>query len=260
LKGNLLARINYIGHATVLVDIGGIRVLTDPILRDRLLFLQRHGDNPAPNLLAERQPDLVLLSHLHYDHADLPSLRQLPTDVPVLVPRGTGRYLEQRTGISAYEMKEGDRIQVADVEITAVPANHGNTWSLPMPMSTCLGYVMQNRLSVYFAGDTDLFGDMEQVGREYNLDLALLPVWGYSHRVGEGHLNPVTAAQALQRLRPRLAVPIHWGALRIAGPHMLWDLVDYLHLPPHSFAAHAARFAPETRVRILQPGEWMTLN
>jgi L-ascorbate metabolism protein UlaG (beta-lactamase superfamily) len=242
------------------VDIGRIRVLTDPILRDRLLFLQRHGANPAPGLLAERTPDVVLLSHIHYDHADLPSLRQLPADVPVLVPRGTGRYLEQRTGISAYEMKEGDQLRVADVEITAVPANHGNTWSLPMPMSTCLGYVMENRLSVYFAGDTDLFGGMEEVGDAYELDLALLPVWGYSHRVGEGHLNPLTAAKALQRLQPRLAVPIHWGALRIAGPRVLWDLVDYLHVPPHSFAAHAARIAPDTRVQVLQPGEWMALN
>jgi L-ascorbate metabolism protein UlaG (beta-lactamase superfamily) len=70
----LLAHINYIGHATVLVDIGRIRVLTDPILRDRVFFLQRQGHNPAPSLLADRDPDLVLISHMHYDHADLPSL------------------------------------------------------------------------------------------------------------------------------------------------------------------------------------------
>ncbi|MBN1661392.1 MAG: MBL fold metallo-hydrolase [Anaerolineae bacterium] len=255
-----MAKINYIGHATVLMDIGQLRVLTDPILRDRVFFLQRHGPNPAPPLLKERQPDVVLLSHLHYDHADLPSLRALPGDIPVLVPRGAGSYLAQRAGVLVHEMSAGDTVRIRDVDITALPANHGRSWSLPLPMSACLGYVVQNRLSVYFAGDTDLFDEMEDVGQAYDLDLALLPVWGYSYRVGEGHLTPCTAATALQRLRPRVAVPIHWGALRLPGPHALWHRADHMHSPPHSFAAHAARVAPGTEVRVLQPGEWTRLN
>jgi L-ascorbate metabolism protein UlaG (beta-lactamase superfamily) len=255
-----LAKINYIGHATVLMDIGQLRVLTDPILRDRVFFLRRHGPNPAPAMLKKRQPDVVLISHMHYDHADLPSLRALPAGIPVLAPRGTGSYLARRAGISVHEMREGDTVRVRDVDITAVPANHGSSWSLPVPTSPCLGYVVQNRLSVYFASDTDLFDEMEDVGRVYDLDLALLPVWGYSHRVGEGHLTPTTAAAALQRLRPRFAVPIHWGAMRLPGPHALWHMADHMHSPPHSFADHAARVAPGTEVRVLQPGEWMALN
>ena len=157
------------------------------------------------------------------------------------------------------EVREGDQVQLADVEITALPANHGagNTGYRP-PGS--LGYVMRNRLSVYFAGDTDLFDGMRDVGRDFDLDLALLPVWGYSHRVGPGHLTPLTAAQALARIKPRIAVPIHWGALRLPGPHALWDGVDHMHLPPHSFAGYAKTWAPETEVRVLQPGEWTSLN
>ncbi|HSJ58844.1 MAG TPA: MBL fold metallo-hydrolase [Anaerolineae bacterium] len=255
-----MAKINYIGHATVLMDIGQLRVLTDPILRDRVFFLQRHGANPAPALLEERLPDVVLISHLHYDHADLPSLRALPADVPVLVPHGAGSYLARRTGVSAHEMRAGDTVRIRDVDITALPANHGSAWSLPLPASPCLGYVVQNRLSVYFAGDTDLFDEMEDVGQDYDLDLALLPVWGYSYRVGEGHLTPSTAATALRRLRPRVAVPIHWGALRLPGPHALWHMADHMHSPPHAFAAHAARVAPKTQVHVLKPGEWLTLN
>jgi len=255
-----LANINYIGHATILMDIGRLRVLTDPILRDRVFFLQRHGANPAPALLKERRPDVVLLSHLHYDHADLPSLRALPTGVPVLAPRGTGSYLARGAGLSVQEMRVGDTVRIADVEFTALPANHGSAWPLPGPMSACLGYVVQNHLSVYFAGDTDLFDEMEDIGQAYDLDLALLPVWGYSHRLGDGHLTPRTAATALQRLRPRVAVPIHWGALRLLGPHALWHMADYMHSPPHRFAAHAAAMAPDTDVRVLQPGEWTQLN
>jgi L-ascorbate metabolism protein UlaG (beta-lactamase superfamily) len=255
-----LTNVNYIGHATVLVDIGRIRVLTDPVLRDRVLFLQRHGQNPGPDLLADRPPDIVLLSHLHYDHADLPSLRRLPSTTTVIAPQGSGRYLERWAGVRVHEMREGDKVPVADVEITALPANHGNAHSVPRPMGACLSYVMQNHRTVYFAGDTDLFDDMHTIGQDYNLDVALLPVWGYSHRVGAGHLTPLTAAQALNRLQPRVAVPIHWGSLRFVGPDSVWQWVDYLNTPPHAFAAHASAVAPETEVRVLQPGEWTSIN
>jgi L-ascorbate metabolism protein UlaG (beta-lactamase superfamily) len=254
-----LAQINYIGHATVLVDIGRIRVLTDPILRDRVFFLQRHGQNPAPTLLAGRDPDVVLISHMHYDHADLPSLRQLAPTTVVIAPRGSGRYLERWAGVEVTEVREGDRVQLADVEITALPANHGSIYKGYRP-DGCLGYVMRNRLSVYFAGDTDLFDGMDDVGRDFDLDLALLPVWGFSYRVGPGHLTPLTAAQALTRLQPRVAVPIHWGALRLPGPKALWKWAGHMHQPPHSFADHAKTWAPKTEVRVLQPGEWTSLN
>lgn len=251
-----MAQINYIGHATVLVDIGQIRVLTDPLLRDRVFFLQRHGQNPSHAILGQRQPDVVLLSHMHYDHTDLPSLRMLPDTTTVIAPRGSGTYLQRWAGIQVHEISAGDKIQIADVEITALPANHGSAFSLPRPVTSCLSYVVRNHLSVYFAGDTDLFEGMYDVGRDFDLDMALLPVWGYSYRLGPGHLTPATAAEALMRLRPRVAVPIHWGALRLPGPYALWQRADHMSLPPQDFAAHAARLAPETEVRILQPGEW----
>jgi L-ascorbate metabolism protein UlaG (beta-lactamase superfamily) len=85
-------------------------------------------------------------------------------------------------------------------------------------------------------------------------------VWGYSHRVGTGPLTPLTAARALGRLKPGVAVPIHWGSLRFMGPHSVWKWVDYLSTPPYAFANHAARLAPETEVRVLKPGEWTSVN
>jgi L-ascorbate metabolism protein UlaG (beta-lactamase superfamily) len=255
-----LAKLNYIGHATILIDIGHIRVLTDPVLRDRVFFLQRHGSNPAPDLLAERPPDVVLLSHLHYDHADLPSLRQIPKTTPVIAPKGSGKFLARWAGVEVHEVVEGDKVRIADVEISAVPAQHGRSLSVPRPMETCLGYVMKNRLSMYFAGDTDLFDAMRDVGQEFDLDLAFLPVWGYGHYLGSGHLTPHAAAEALTRLNPRVAVPIHWGSFRYPGPYSLWQRADHLRNPPHTFARHAADLAPRTEVRVLQPGEWTTVN
>ncbi len=255
-----LVQVNYIGHATVLIDIGRIRVLTDPILRNRLFVLQRHGRNPAPGLLEARPPDIVLLSHLHHDHADLPSLRALPSSTTVICPRGSGRYLARGAGVQVHEVVEGDRVPVADVEITAAPANHGQAYPIPRPLGTCLSYILENSRTVYFAGDTDIFPEMDSVGTEFNIDVALLPVWGYGPWLGSGHLTPKTAAQALTRLRPRIAVPIHWGALRYMGPHSLWKRAGFLNQPPHTFADHALRLAPKTEVRVLQPGEWTTVH
>ncbi len=235
-------------------------MLTDPVLRDRVAFLQRHGHNPAPQLLAERPPHVVLISHLHYDHADMASLRMLPRDIPLVAPRGSGLYLARETGLEVQEVRAGDKLMVADVEITAVPAAHGNSFSLPRPATASLGFTLRNHLSVYFAGDTGLFEEMHDVGCEFDLDLALLPVWGYSHHVGAGHLTPRTAAEALLRLKPRVAVPIHWGAMRLPGPNALWKSVAYLNRPPADFAEHASLLAPGTDVRILQPGESTTLS
>lgn len=255
-----MVQVNYIGHATVLIDIGRIRVLTDPVLRNRLFFLQRHGQNPAPNLLEAHPPDIVLLSHLHHDHADLPSLRRLPSTTTVICPRGSGLYLSRWAGVQVHEVVEGDRLAVADVEITVAPANHGQGYPIPRPMGTCLSYVLQNSQTVYFAGDTDLFPEMDSVGSDFHLDIALLPVWGYGPWIGAGHLTPLTAAEALTRLQPRVAVPIHWGSLRYVGPHSLWKRARFLRQPPHAFADHALQLAPKTEVRVLQPGQWTAVR
>ncbi len=255
-----MAQISYIGHATVLVDMGGVCLLTDPILRNRVLFLRRHGRNPVPKLLPECPPDVILLSHLHYDHTDLPSLRKLAATTTVIAPKGSGRYLKRWAGVEVQEVVEGDTVRIGDVEIVALPANHANAFSIPRPMSACLSYVMRNQLAFYFAGDTDLFAEMREIGEQFDLDVALLPVWGYSHRLGAGHLTPLTAAQALQRLRPRIAIPIHWGSLRLPGPNLFWDSVPHMSIPPYTFANHAQHLAPTTHVHILQPGEQITIQ
>jgi L-ascorbate metabolism protein UlaG (beta-lactamase superfamily) len=122
-------------------------------------------------------------------------------------------------------------------------------------MDTCLSYVLKNSQTVYFAGDTDLFPEMDSVGSDFDLDIALLPVWGYGPWIGAGHLTPLTAAKALARLQPRVAVPIHWGSFRYIGPHSLWKRAGFMRQPPHTFADHALQLAPQTEVRVLQPGQ-----
>ena len=107
---------------------------------------------------------------------------------------------------------------------------------------------------VFFAGDTDLFPEMD--GLVENLDVALLPIWGWGPTMGPGHLDPERAAEALTLLHPKVAIPIHWGTLR---PFYKSAKARYLREPPGAFSAAAARLAPEVTIRVLAPGEGLEL-
>jgi L-ascorbate metabolism protein UlaG (beta-lactamase superfamily) len=135
-----------------------------------------------------------------------------------------------------------------------VPAIHAGK-RYPVGSSTeAVGYVIEaDGRRVYFAGDTDLFDGMTDLGE---LDLALMPVWGWGPHLGAGHLDPERAAEAVALLEPRLAVPIHWGTL---FPRINRDRAGRLTDPPHEFAASAARVAPAVDVRILAPGDALDL-
>jgi L-ascorbate metabolism protein UlaG (beta-lactamase superfamily) len=240
-----MSRLVWVGHATALIEIGGARLLTDPLLRSRLAHLRRHGPPPAPEVM--RDVDAVLISHLHHDHLDLPSLRLLPRGTPLVVPRGAARMLRRRGFGGVRELAAGESTDVAGVEVLAVDAVHDRHRLRIGLQADTLGYVAGG--AVYFAGDTDLFDGMADLA---GIEVALIPVWGWGPSLGHGHLDPKAAARAAALLRPRIAVPIHWGTF---FPHLmhLWKS-DRLTDPPHEFAAAVARLAPEVDVRVLRPG------
>ena len=241
-------RVTYLGHATVLIELGGVRLLTDPVLRTRVGYLRRQGRVPGP----PRNLDAVLISHLHYDHLDLPSLRALEDRPRLVVPHGAGEFLRGRGHSSVTELAPGESIDAATARITATPAVHDSR-RRPFggPVATAVGFhIEMDGYRAYFAGDTDLFDGME--GLSGDLDLALLPVWGWGPSLGSGHLDPAGAARAAAMLQPRVAVPIHWGTLFPLG--MARRHAELLHDPPREFAAQAATVAPDVEVRILEPG------
>ena len=233
-------RLVYVGHATVLIELDGVRLLTDPVLRGRLVHLRRRV--PAPT---EPLADLsaVLISHVHYDHLDLPSLRTLGRAVPVVVPRGARRAIRGFSDIR--ELRVGEELQLGEVTVRAVPAEHKSA-RLPLFPSPAVGFVISGSRTVYFAGDTDLFPGMASLAED--LDVALVPVAGWGPKVGPGHLDPARAAHAVQLLQPRIAVPIHWGTLTTLRAQASGE-------PPLEFERLAAERAPQVDVRVLQPGE-----
>jgi L-ascorbate metabolism protein UlaG (beta-lactamase superfamily) len=232
----------------VLLEHGGVRLLTDPVLRTRVVHLRRH---PAAPQVPDRV-DAVLLSHLHYDHLDLPSLKLLPREVRVLAPVGAGAVLRPAGVWTVVELAPGDTAEVSGLRIEATPAEHDDRRRPLGARATPIGFVVRGRPSVYFAGDTGVFAGMADLAP---VDLALLPVAGWGPTMGPGHMDASEAAEAAALLRPAVAVPIHWGTLHPRGRRR----GDWFHAPPHEFAARLGELVPEVDVRILEPGASLDL-
>ena len=205
--------LSYIGHSTLLLELADARVLTDPVLGPGIAHIRRTA--PSPRLEDLAALDAVLVSHAHHDHLDPPSLRQVARDCPVIAPRGCGMLL-RRSGIrDVVEVDAGDRVAVGGISVEAVRAVHdGRRYPIGRRLAA-LGYLLEGPVRVYFAGDTDLFPEMAALAGR--VDVAALPVWGWGPRLPPGHLDPESAAHAASLVRPRIAVPIHWGTLTALG-------------------------------------------
>ena len=247
-------RLTWVGHATVLIELGGTRLLTDPVLRARVGHLRRQVAAPAVETTTAL--DAVLISHLHHDHVDAPSLRRIDPATPLLAPRGAGRFFTGKGFRDVRELAPGDSEDVGGLRVTATPANHDGGRGPFREKAEVIGYTVDGPTRIYFAGDTDYFDEMTDL--RDRVDVALLPVWGWGPTLGAGHLNPESAARAAALIAPRVAIPIHWGTFFPAGIRRLtrWQL----RAPPRQFAAWAEAVAPEVEVRLLAPGEAMPLQ
>ncbi len=242
--------VSFIGHATVRIEIDGVRILTDPLLRDHVGPLDRQVA-PVPHT-AYDGIDAVLISHLHQDHLDFASLRHLRPAPRLIVPAGSAALVRAAGYDDVDELEPDGSTTHGHVRITATPAVHSGR-RLPFgPTAVALGFVVEgSRRRVYFAGDTDLFDDMALIG-DLDLDLALLPVWGWGPNLRGGHLDPEKAARSLALLRPRAAVPIHWGTYWPRGMGRIRP--SRLHAPAGEFEAAARELAPDVRVVVPSPG------
>lgn len=238
--------LTWLGHATTLIALDGMRLLTDPVLGHRIGPLVRVAARADP-AHAERI-DAVLLSHLHFDHADLRSLRRL--GAPVIAPDGAGEWLRRRGVPDVSELACGEQMELGPLRVRATPAQHDRRRHPLGPSADAVGFVVSGSRSVYFAGDTDLFPAMSNLAGL--VDIALIPVAGWGPTLGPGHLDPERAAEAVAIIAPKVAIPIHWGTLMLAH---LARRVTNRREPADAFVAAAARVAPAVEIRVLAPGE-----
>jgi L-ascorbate metabolism protein UlaG (beta-lactamase superfamily) len=243
-------QIGWLGHATTLIELDGVALLTDPLLHRRTAHLRRVSgprDQVLPQLAA------VLVSHVHWDHLDLRSLERVGRGVRMIVPRGVGKLLARKRFTEVDEIDEGDELRVGEVVVRATHADHKADRGPLGIRAPSLGYLVSGARRVYFAGDTDVFEDMELLAKD--LDVALLPVAGWGPTVPVGHMDAARAVDALSLLRPRIAIPIHWGTLAPLHRRSVYD--------PDAgarFAALARLTVPEVDVRVLRVGETTALT
>jgi L-ascorbate metabolism protein UlaG (beta-lactamase superfamily) len=245
-------RLRWLGHSTVVIELDGVRLLTDPLLRRQVLRLRRAA---LLNLDDLDDIDAVLISHAHYDHLDLPSLSSLDRQTTVCVPLGVGRLVRRQGFVSVVELAAGDEMGFGPLTVRAVRAEHfprrGLSWK-----NEALGYVVAGARRVYFSGDTGLLADMADIASQP--DVALLPIGEWGPSLGPDHLDPQGAAQALALIRPKIAVPINWGTYYVR--RFVRSRRGSLTAPVRTFVRAAAANAPAVKVRILPIGGALSLD
>ena len=236
-------RLTWLGHSTVVIDLGGVRLVTDPLLRGHAGPLQRLGPVPRPELYAGARA--ILLSHLHTDHAEAASLRLLG-DAPVVSDEAIAGWVERRVHRPAVALRPDEWWSAGDdVEVRLVPAVHPGR---PMPHrpNTATGHVVRGPTGVvWFAGDTDAYDGLADLPSLAGgpIDVALVPIAGWGPRLGPGHLDPRGAAAVCATVRPRYAMPIHYGTFHPPGFEL--GSLRWVRRPLADFHAALAELAPD---------------
>jgi len=256
-------RITYIGHATILFELAGKRILTDPNFDPALgRFLPRVS---APGIALRELPvlDAILLSHAHADHLSFDSLDALPAKVPLYAPPPIAKWLRNRGHENAIALAPGESVKVGRITINAAAARHvGARYAFDRWRSDANMYLLDDGDEcAFFAGDTALTPQTGAMVRRHitdtgrQLDVALLPIghapwWKLNFR--RGHLTSADALTLFERLGAKILIPYHWGTFRhvTAGAH---DAIVRLRaqLPTH---------AKGHQVRIIEPGEAFELE
>ncbi|MDG0813034.1 MBL fold metallo-hydrolase [Cohnella rhizosphaerae] len=212
--------VTFVGHSTFLVQLGGLNIVTDPVWASRMGFAPRLA---PPGLPIEALPpiDVVVLSHAHYDHLHLGSLRRLPGDFVALVPVGLAGWFRRKGFERVEELSWWSETRVGNVTFGFVPARH---WTRRTPWDTNSshwgGWVMRHDSDgLYFAGDSGYDDTFRRIGKKYgDIRVALIPIGAYEPEwfMGGSHMTPEEAVQTFEDIGARYFVPMHYGAFRLA--------------------------------------------
>lgn len=249
--------VTFINHATVLIQLNGCALLTDPVYSFSVSYFLPRLKKPGIPFHQLPHIDVVLISHNHYDHLNLRTLRRLRRafDPAIIVPQGVGNYAKRAAFRQIGELRWWQELISENVKITCVPAKHRSGRRLfDRNKSGYCGYIIESKGKVvYFAGDTAYDGFFSELGSKFSIDVALLPIGAYKpyEWFKNIHLNPRTAIRAFTDLKARHLVPIHWGTFKISDEPMAE--------PPAWIHEEAVKEGIADRVHILNNGESFSL-
>jgi L-ascorbate metabolism protein UlaG (beta-lactamase superfamily) len=220
-------RITWVGHSSLLIEVDGLRILTDPVWSARASFSQRMGPKrffPAPLSLQSLPPlDAIIISHDHYDHLDKHVIPFFATSkVPFYCSVGVGQYL-QAWGIQQeriHEMNWMDSYQItATCKLTALPARHFSGRGLTNRFETLWSsfVIKTTNHNIYHGADSGWYDGFYEIGEVYGpFDLTMLEIGAYNKSWADIHMGPDNAAKAHLALKGKLMMPIHWGTFNLA--------------------------------------------
>jgi L-ascorbate metabolism protein UlaG (beta-lactamase superfamily) len=234
-------RITWVGHSSLLIEIDGKRILTDPVWSQRVSFSQSIGPKrffQPPIALADLPPlDAVIVSHDHYDHLDKATIQFFAgTDIPFYTSLGVGKYLEEFGIIKNYitEMNWGDSVMIGhDCVLTATPSRHFSGRGILNRNETLWSsFVIKGHThNIFFGADSGYFDGFNAIGDTYGpFDLTMLEIGAYGTHWPDIHMGPDNATNAHLALKGKVMMPLHWGTFNLA-PHAWFEpaerLVDY---------------------------------
>ncbi len=209
--------LTWIGHASFLLQMGGLNVLIDPIWGNWVKGIKRmrHPGVPLhhlPNI------DLVLITHAHFDHLDRKTLREVAADQPIVVPFEVGNLVHDLGFQVVQELHYWETYEFGPLKVTLTPCHHWGARMLHDSHRGFGGYILEvaGRV-IYHCGDTAYFDGFQEIGRRFPIDVALLPIGAYEPpSLRPVHMNPEEALEAFLQLGAKVMVPMHYGTFRLS--------------------------------------------
>lgn len=213
--------ITFVGHSTLLIDIKGVKILTDPILAKWVYGIPRFRKAAISIDDINNKTDLILISHAHNDHLNFKTLKRISRKIPIVTHINNRKYIEKCKFDSIIELDywKKKKFPAMGITITMVPASHAKT--LPWgPIGTPGGFIIESfEKNIYFAGDTSFSESIfKKIAQKFKIDILLMPIGSYLPRwmLRSEHTDPKEALEVLGIIGAKKMIPIHWGSFMLA--------------------------------------------
>jgi L-ascorbate metabolism protein UlaG (beta-lactamase superfamily) len=239
--------LTWIGHASFLIQTHDTNILVDPNWAKWLKVIKRLK-YPGFEIHHLPQIDYVLVTHAHFDHLDRRTLRKVAADQPIVVPVGVGSLVHDLGFNVVHELDDWQTINLGRIQVSMTPCHHWGARFLADAHRGFGGFVIRaDERTIFHCGDSAYFDGFKEIGRRFDVDIALLPIGAYEPPSGrEVHMNPEQAVRAFAELRAKLLVPMHYGSFRLG-----YEPIDE---PPARLRACAREHRIDDRVLVMTEG------